>query len=490
MFEHKLIQIISLFDRKEMTRFKEFAFSPYFNKHNGVRKLIQYLSDQYPRFSPQNCDRYELFTVIFEAEKHDQAKLALIFTYAQRLLERFLIEEQVQADTFQRNLAFLKILRKKGIYKLYEKKLKKFERQAFGASLKDSQYYHRLYLLASEADYYYTIREKHQKDHSIQRKQEHLDRFFLAEKLKDACEMKVRSKILKINYDTSLVEAVYKEVEQNLSQYTDIPAILIYFRIYQMVYNEDVDAFYAIHQELSDLLDGFSHEESQSIYNYLLHFCVERINQGNLQFLNELFLIYQKQLEKGLLFEEGYLSEWHYKNIVTTGLRLNETDWVGKFIEKYKCKLAPEATENAYTYNKAAYYYEIGEYEKVMKLLQRVEYSDIRYSLGAKALLLRTYYDLDVFDSFLSLAESFKQYLHRNKTISDYRRKGFSNLIRFARRAFQIKTDLGFISTEKLFKELKRLKKDVDKAETIFNQSWLDAKIKEMEKELAISNEE
>ena len=44
--------------------------------------------------------------------------------------------------------------------------------------------------------------------------------------------------------------------------------------------------------------------------------------------------LYKIQLEKGLLFRNGYLEEWDYKNIVTAGVRTNEFIWTEKFIER------------------------------------------------------------------------------------------------------------------------------------------------------------
>ena len=43
--------------------------------------------------------------------------------------------------------------------------------------------------------------------------------YYLAEKLRDACEMLVRSKILEVNYSTSLLDSVITEVEKNISYF-------------------------------------------------------------------------------------------------------------------------------------------------------------------------------------------------------------------------------------------------------------------------------
>ena len=181
------------------------------------------------------------------------------------------------------------------------------------------------------------------------------------------------------------------------------------------------------------------------------------------------------------MLEHGLLSEWHYKNIVTTGIRLREMDWVRNFIDGYRDKLPEEARDNAYRFNLASYFYAIRQYDEVLRLLTQVEYRDLRYSLGAKALLLRTYYDLDEFEALSSLADSFKQYLHRNQLMADVRREGYHNLFKLTRRAANLRANIGYYTKEKSKKELLRLQHGIEKAGAIFNKTWLMEKIEHLE---------
>ena len=96
----------------------------------------------------------------------------------------------------------------------------------------------------------------------------YLFNYYLAEKLRDACEMIVRSKILEVSYSTSLLESVIDEVQQNLSYYEKIPSISVYFHIYQMIVKEgDVYYFEAL-PILQKYSSYFPKEELQNIYNY------------------------------------------------------------------------------------------------------------------------------------------------------------------------------------------------------------------------------
>ena len=106
--------------------------------------------------------------------------------------------------------------------------------------------------------------------------------------------------------------------------------------------------------------NSFPKEELATIYNYFQNYCIAQINDNKPSFLKEIFHLYQSQLQQALIIEDGYLPDMHYKNIVTTAIRLKELDWVKQFIEEYRSALRPEVRENAYSFNLASYYHSIG----------------------------------------------------------------------------------------------------------------------------------
>lgn len=480
MHQNKLIALLKGLERKEMTRFCAFAHSPYFNKHRNVRSLVGYFSEIYPDFSKKNCDRALIFQRIFPGKKHRQSKLAILFTYTVRLLEEFLIEEHFSKARRERQTALLVQLRQRKFYRHYEKVLAQSERTFQEYALRDSEHYWRQYRLAGETDAYFDQRQIRQHDQSIQQKQLNLDLFFLAEKLKDGCEMYMRRKILKVDFQAKFLEMALEEVSSNLTKYQSCPAIFVYYLLYEMLSRHDQSYYFEALANLQEQETFFSIPELKTIYNYFQNYCIEQINRNNSPFLSELFKLYQSQLEKGLMIEDGYLSEWHYKNIVTTALRLEEMDWCYQFIETYKTRLSPEAEDNAYRFNLASYFYAVENYREVLPLLTQVEYKDLRYSLGAKALLLRTYYDLEEYEALYSLTGSFRQFLLRNKLMADSRRIAYYNLFKFTQRAARIRALTGYRSSEKLQRELEKLTKEIREAEAIFNKSWLEEKIKEL----------
>ena len=473
MIKNQLFQLLKALDRKEMTRFMEFSLSPYFNKHLGVSRLVTYLSSIYPEFTAKNCAKEKLIQQIDHVSGRNKQQLALLFTYTNRLIEKYISQEAIKSQEEILNLERLKHLRQKTQYDVYEKIVRKVEKEMDREPYRDGNYFHHRFLLAQETDLYYTQTTSHQQDDSIQLKEIFLDVFYLSEKLKDACEIQVRRRIIRVDYAARILELVLKEVGDNLEYYSDKPPIVVYFAIYQMMVHEDPiyydRAFEAVEQHAS----YFQLAELQSMYNFLQNYCVNKINKGVKRFLKASFELYQVQLERQLLIINDVFPEWYYKNIVTTSLRLNETEWVRQFIETYRGRLDPEVMENAYSFNLASYYFAIEAYDKALRLLLQVAYTDLRYSLSSKALLLRTYYALEEHEALLSLCKSFTQFLQRHKEIADFRRKGYRGLFDLTRKASILRFNKGFVSKTKTQKELSKLKELIEEMEALFNRDWL-----------------
>lgn len=190
-----------------------------------------------------------------------------------------------------------------------------------------------------------------------------------------------------------------------------------------------------------------------------------------------MFDIYELLLENKIIFEDEHLSQNDYKNIVSIGLRLEKFDWTKTFIEQYKNDITPEFRQNAYEYNLSSYYYSKHDYKNALKLLQRVEFTDVFYHLGAKSMLLKMYYELEEVEPFYSIIDAFKVYLGRNKQISANQRLSHQNLVKWTKRAFDIR--IRGSSSKNYLKAVETLKQKINTGKNIANLQWLQERIEE-----------
>lgn len=475
----RLFQLLRTLSRKEMTRFSQFAHSPYHNKHKAVQLLVAELTSQYPDFTTPSCKPERLGKIALKKD-YSPEKLAVLFTYTTRLLEAFFAEERFLQQPFDQQLYLLQNFRQKNLPEFYQRQLARTEKAIDTQTEQDSHYQLIRYELAAEADRYFAQASRHEEDHNIQVKQDYLDRYYIAEKLKDACEMTVRRRILRVDYSPKLLESVLTEVNENWNLYQQMPAIAVYFELYHLLNNAPNFTFDRVRTTLTNLLDRFHREEQQNLFNYLQNYCIQQINKGQSDYLHRAFQTYQTQLDRDLLLIHGLLPEWHYKNIVAIGLRLEAHDWTYQFIEEYKAKLPDAVRENAYAFNLASYFYSIRELEQVLQLLSRVEYTDVRYYIAEKSLLMRTYYDLDEYEALLSLSEAFKQFLKRNQVMTDDRVRAFQNLLRYTQKAMRLKTQRLYRERQTLGRERTDLQKQIEQEPYLINRDWLLERIMEL----------
>ncbi|MEZ4888289.1 MAG: hypothetical protein R3E32_26400 [Chitinophagales bacterium] len=477
MQNSKLLKLLQTFDQSTITRWRQFAHSPYHNKHQDVQTLCDYLHQVYPKLEGKKVERKQLFLKVWGKNiPFNQNKINVLFSYTLSVTEDFLVHERFQQETDAQHIHLLEQLRQRQQQQRYKHHLQKIEEYWQKAPVRNRDYYHFQFRLAVEKDSYYNQLSQHS-DQSIQQKQDSLDIFYLSEKLRDACEMSLRNQLLQVDYSVHLLEAILTEIRQHPEKYQTIPSIMVYFQIYQMITQQDSTFYFELIQVLQKHLTAFPKEELRSIYAYAQNYCIGQINKGEDTFLGELFELYKTQLQNDLLLEKGHLSEWHYKNIVTVGLRLKAFEWVADFIEVYKEKLSEQSRENAYRFNKATYCYAVEQYDEVLQLLLTVEYSDIRYSLDAKSLLLKSYYDLKEHQTLYALCDAFRQYLKRNKEISDFRKEGYYNLLKFTQKAARIQAEIGFEARDKLKDEVIKLQEEIAATQTIFNVGWLESRV-------------
>ncbi len=483
MHQSTLIQFCSRLTRKEMTRYRDSALSPYFNKHKDVLALVTYLNAIYPDFSEEKCEETLLYQVIFGKKAFDKAKLKHVFSYALKLMEQFLAVEQLRDDEAVNGLLLLKQLRYKSLGKRFESRLDFQQKMLDKRPFRNSEYWLALYSLKSEADLYSEKQAPYKRDLYMQAKVDHLDLFYLSEQLKNACEMINRQLFLNVAYQYDLVEQVITYLKAHLARYQAYPSIIIYYQVYlTLTESEERTNYDRLTELLEEHADLFPIDERRELYYFAYNYCLRQVNQGQVDFLQESFNLMKILLEKDLLIEQNYLYDWHYKNIIAIALRLKSFEWTESFIHEYKSKLPPNVAENAFNFGLASYYYSTQQYDQALGLLHNVEYTNIVYNLDAKSLLLRIYYELEEEDSMDSLISAFRQYLRRNNLLSKNKFERYSNLFKLAHRSFKIKMQLPFQSFSKNEKDIKRLRAAFRKTPNIANKNWLINKVEMIEK--------
>jgi len=469
MVESSFIKLCKGLNKKEFGRFATFCNSPYYNKHKDVKKLVNQIHKYYPNFDSGFLERHKLFAFLFPSQKFNLKKLKYVFSYSLDLLERFLATEEFENDEFKKKEYLMRKLNKVKNTTRFERHLKSMLKQK-----PENHDHYQWYSTHNLADLYFIKQPKQRVNQHLQNKMDQFDYYYLVEKIKNTCEMLNRQRVYKINFNYKFAEHVIEYILNNLEKFNSSPLILAYLQVYlTLVEPENEEHYFKLSGIIKQQSNSFNNTENSIIHSYAQNYCIRRINNGHKHFLRELFDLQNKMLNSGLLLSNNTLVEGHYKNFVTIAIRLNEFDWVHNFIEEYKNYLIPSVRENAYHYNLSYYYYSLKKYNKAFELLSVVQYSDYIYSLDAKVLLLKLYFDTEEWEALASLVRAHQQYLRRNKLLVQKKYERYSLLFRYTQSLSKLKQDLPFISKTMAKQNFEQLKKNINKAGIITNKIWL-----------------
>ena len=469
----RFVQHFRRLSRRDARRFYEWVHSPLHCRHEDVRTIVAHLTELYPELDDAAEDRAALLRVL---GRDDDAHLAVVLTYALRQLEDFHAWQTQQQADFRRQLDRLQRLRNESDLRAARKHHQRMLRDLDRQPLRNADHFRRQYELATEADVL-ALLSGTDADQTLARKQQLLDAYYLIEKLRNACETVVRRTILRLEHHDPLLAPLLHWLDLHPEWSTSVPALRVYVLMLRLLRDGRSEDYAPVRDALRTHDTLFPFEERQQLYNYLQNFCIAQINRGHPEFHRRLFDLYRRQLAGDLLSNDNHQFEWHYKNIVNVALRVGETDWVAAFLEDYRDLLPKQSRENAYSFNKAAYHYARHNFDRVLELLQHVEYNDLRYHLGARVLLLRTYYELGEDEVLLALTSSFRQFLQRAISLNRERSTALKNLVRFTRRTVQLRQQSPFLRKDKLDREREKLRQEMLAEPRTINRGWLLEKI-------------
>lgn len=419
--------MLSGLSSKEVQEFSVYLESRFVGASEAETSLLQCLLEGEGQVKASLPARESIWETIKPGQDYDDQRFRLILSGLLKHLHRFLAITVLDREPAWEQLLTLRRIGEKGMEKYFLQQLKKARKANLARRNQDFEM--REYLLESEFTRFLRQNPR-QLQPSFDVTHRALDRWYLLEKLRLACAALNNQYVV----DQEVAPGVLEEINAFYNRRADLrsPLMEVLYRVMRLLSaSEDETDGYRMLLNLLDLhSENLRAAELGVIYTYIQNHCIRQINRGNSAYLRELFHIYCRLLELGLLLEHGQLSPWHFKNIMTVALRLKEFDWAETFIQEKVKLISADFRDNARTYNLAKLYFHQGEYSKVKKLLVKVEYEDVFYNLDSKTMLLKVYYEEGEDIALEALARTFLAYLRRNKLVSPDHRIRYSNFVR------------------------------------------------------------
>lgn len=467
MAQPKLLILFNQLNTAEKVKFKELVHSPFFNKREKLKKLIDYFEQEHKE-DDTDWDKKKAYAFVLGKEKFNELQLNNLLSDLYKLGEKYLVNVQLEKDRELKDIALMESFLSSGVRNNVEGFLNKKKKENTLTNFYGNYKFNLL------ADQFHFQRTRKTNNTFILNSQKQLDLFFVCSQLKMWCELLNRSNVLSYEHDKKQLNRFEYILKKYLDDYADHPYVSLYYPVFEWMKKPGSDKWYSGYlQKLSHHLDKLPVEEGKEICNYIQNYFVKRINEGKNQFLHELFEIFKLMLKHELAYEGFYIPQWTYKNIVTVGVRLKEFEWTENFIHTYYTKLAPTESDNAYQYNLAVLHYESGKYDRAMQLLNKVHFTDPNYYLDAKSILLKIYFDKKNDDALYSLRDTVKIYLLRENLLSKNQRLLYKNLFSYAMKLFRLKFQSAHLKKENITVITKKLVAEIKNNEHIANKQWL-----------------
>ncbi len=429
MYKSKIIEIFCSLSAVERNRLQKMVDSPYHNQHQEVKDLFDYLC------SNTQYRLEEAFKTVFPNQVYRVQKLRNTMSYLQKIIDNFLIYEQLEKEKELAQQTLLKVYRQRKLDKCFESTLRQTKKQREKKSYRDTHFYYLQYELQQE-QFLFANEKNRLESKNVQEVLDSFDVFYIANKLKYCVTALTHQNIFSDTYQLHLVEVLLEHVEQH--KLFTYPVIAAYYYSYKALCNDDTVSFFELQTLLVTELSIFKKEELKQLYLLAINFCIKQMNMGNEDFTKRLYQLFQSGLDKDIFIENGAISRFTYKNIVATGLKSADYDWVRTFIDDYASYLPATYRQTYVDYNLAKWYYCQQQYERAMPILDKLDNTDRIVTMDAKVTLLKIYYELGNYDALEALLDSFKVYIRRNKELSSYLRKSYLNLIKYLQKVIHL----------------------------------------------------
>ncbi len=475
MTDSKIYNVLTYFDKVEQNRLRKYIRSPYFNVNETLMAFYEVLSEHInANGKAGELTKEQLWTQLYEKETFNDVRFRKLSSDLLKLVEGFLAQQVYDDRPIQKANLLLEAIHAKKIEKLYNSAIRQTQAISEIQTERPASYYYHQFEIQKKL---YDINEaelKRFEKTNVEDIVNNLDYFYLAEKLKWYSAILVQQTLVSHEYKLLFIDEIINHLSKH--PYDNVPLIRVHYLIFLTHAESENEVHY---HELKDVLSKYwktmKLEEAKEAYTHLLSYCSKKSNQGNSFFLREYVDISKELLKTDILWADGEIYPWYFRNAILISLRLGEYEWAENFLNQYGDKLPADFKKNALSYNRALIFFYQKKYDKVISLLQSVEYDDLVYNLSSKSILLAVYYELDEDDALVSLMDSFKAFLQRHKEISDTQRVHYLNLMKYTKKLLKL------IPGDQ--KEIAKIKQEMedDKKIGIASMKWVYEKLAELE---------
>ena len=466
MFKSALIETLKTFSREDIKDFGLFVQSPFYNTNQSVIKLFEQIKKLYPEFEESQTEKKLLFERSFGNIRYNDSFLRMTVFRLMELAKEFLIQRNLQRNNLMKEILLLDELSFRELKNLMMKSVKGLDKKIAKQKLKEAETYFAKFKLE-----YYKNEDKARDTKMITYKdvlvkdlmleQESLNIFFFISSLKFfQYYLNQKNYVVNTGGYPDFMKDIMDFLKQNID-YLNVPVLKVYYFIVLMFTTKDDKYFFELKKILFENKDDISYSEKFNLITTLRNYAQFKYNNGNEDFKTDMIELLKFSIGMNILTpaQNGkYISEMRFMNIVWTGIRSNELDWLEKFIKKFIDRIEPDKKIYVLAYGTACIEFERGNFNKALEILGKSgPVKNVYYKAAIKQLTLMIYYELQWFVPAADLLDAYRHFIRKDKLLPEIHSTYINSFIDYFNRLIKLndKPDDNAFEISELLSELK-----------------------------------
>jgi len=469
MENSQLIESLRTLDKNEIKEFGKFIRSPYFNNRSEVIRFFNYIKKFFPEFKSNELKEEIIFKNVYPDKKYSSVMTRKLISLTLNLLLDFLTLEDFKENKNDYNVKMLDMLRKRKLPALFQKR-SRITGKNLNISTLDIYYYEQKLKFTSIQNGYFLNSDESSFVDGLQNELNDLIEFFLTGVILQYIRLSEWSRQLNKKFDLKFYDEILKYLSADDER--EVTLYSMYFNMLMLLNTEDENYFKKLIISRDTLKAKLGKIDDYNVQIVSMQYCHKKVQKGYPEYRKQMFEITKKLLAADLI-PDGFIEPYFFTNIVRNASLLNEFDWLDNFLSEYKHRLNPELSDEITNYSQAMIESAKGNFEKSLMHFSKIKIERSNMKLDMKNLLIIIYYELNFIEELISLIDTNKHFLQRDRSVSDSYRQVSLLLMNFVSELIKIKSSNKKISTH-------GLRKEIEKSDYFIFKEWLLKKAEEL----------
>ncbi|MEL6591348.1 MAG: hypothetical protein AAFQ68_14765, partial [Bacteroidota bacterium] len=425
---------------------------------------------------PNAPERPDVWRSLYPDKPFDDARLRKLTRDLTSWVEDFFAIEEFRSQKGKTNIALLGALQDRNLGELFEKEVRKLDKELSTQATRDASFFQQRYELEREVVEYQLSHGR-----SVSRPTQtkigkenanalytYFDLWWIQTKLELATRSQSRKQITGQQTDSILLAELLALIPQHDQLRTE-PLLNLYREMTLLLRKDPSVSLDKLLGQIKQMVN-LTNRDRQTLWVLLINHHVRRLNlSGDIQYAEKVLRLFEWAIEAGFLLIDGYLPEVYYKNLIAASLRAQQFEKAWRYLDQYQRLLREDRREDVYLLNLAIYHSAKKEYAKVIQTLNNVRMNNAREEIQARTLHLQAFYEVNPqeVEWLLSQTKNLERYIRSRSNMSDSNKKPFLNRLRLFRALLQADT----------IQSLDKLQMRIDTTKPLNTPEWLREKV-------------